>query len=64
MNCSGSEDADNGDARKRQAAIERIRKLRRPFPPGFKFDREEANERLSRTENMKITRAVGSRKSM
>lgn len=26
-------------------AIERIRKLRRPLPPGFKFDRLEANER-------------------
>ena len=29
----------------RQAALERIRKLRRPLPPGFTFDREEANER-------------------
>ena len=29
----------------RQAALERIRKLRRPLPPGFSFDREEANER-------------------
>ena len=26
-------------------AIERIRRLRRPLPPGFKFDRLEANER-------------------
>ena len=26
-------------------AIERIRRLRRPLPPGFKFDRLEANEK-------------------
>ncbi len=31
--------------RSRTRAIERIRKLRRTFPPGFTFDREEANER-------------------
>ena len=29
----------------RQSALERIRKLRRPLPKGFSFDREEANER-------------------
>lgn len=29
----------------REAALERIRKLRRPLPPGFKFDREETHER-------------------
>lgn len=29
----------------RQRALSRLRKLRRPFPPGFVFDREEANER-------------------
>ena len=29
----------------RQAALERIRKLRRPLPPDFKFDREEAHGR-------------------
>ncbi len=27
------------------AALATIRKLRRPLPPGFKFDREEANAR-------------------
>lgn len=34
-------------ARDRSAAkaIERIRRLRCPLPPGFKFDRLEANER-------------------
>lgn len=31
--------------RRREAALERIRKLRRPLPAGFTFDREEANER-------------------
>jgi antitoxin MazE len=33
--------------RSRQEAIEAIRKLRRPLPPGFKFNREEAHERGS-----------------
>jgi antitoxin MazE len=28
-----------------EKALERIRQLRRPLPPGFKFDRHEANER-------------------
>ena len=28
-----------------ERAIERIRRLRRPLPPGFKFDRLKANER-------------------
>jgi len=34
-------------ARDRSAvkALERIRRLRRPLPPGFKFDRLEVNER-------------------
>ena len=31
--------------RKREEAMKRLRALRRPLPPGFKFDREEANER-------------------
>lgn len=31
--------------RSREEALEEIRRLARPFPPGFKFDREEANER-------------------
>jgi antitoxin MazE len=31
--------------RSREKALETIRRLARPFPPGFKFDREEANER-------------------
>ena len=31
--------------RSAEKAIERMRRLRRPLPPGFKFDRQEANER-------------------
>jgi antitoxin MazE len=31
--------------RSREQALERLRRLRRPLPVGFKFDREEANER-------------------
>ncbi len=31
--------------RTRERALAAIRRLARPFPPGFKFDREEANER-------------------
>jgi antitoxin MazE len=36
--------------RSREEALEAIRKLRRPLPPGFKFNREEAHERGSYTE--------------
>ncbi len=32
-------------AERRAEAIEVIRRLARPFPAGFKFDREKANER-------------------
>ena len=31
--------------RKREEALKRLRALRRPLPAGFRFDREEANER-------------------
>lgn len=31
--------------RKIEQALKRMRELRRPLPPGFKFDRFEANER-------------------
>jgi antitoxin MazE len=30
---------------RKQRALARLRKLRRPLPPGFVFDREEANAR-------------------
>ncbi len=31
--------------RSREQALERMRALRRPLPPGWRFDRDEANER-------------------
>ena len=31
--------------RRREEALQRLRALRRPLPPGFRFDRGEANER-------------------
>lgn len=31
--------------RRRDEALQRIRERRRPLPPGYKFDREEANAR-------------------
>jgi antitoxin MazE len=31
--------------RSREEAIDRLRKLRRPLPPGFTFDRDAATER-------------------
>jgi antitoxin MazE len=31
--------------RDRQQALEQLRRLRRAFPPGFRFDRDEANRR-------------------
>lgn len=30
---------------RRDAALTRLRELRRPLPAGFKFDRDQANER-------------------
>jgi antitoxin MazE len=36
--------------RSREEALEAIRRLRRPLPPGYKFNREEAHERGSYTE--------------
>jgi antitoxin MazE len=31
--------------RSTQRALERLRRIRKPLPPGFSFSREEANER-------------------
>ena len=31
--------------RRREEALKRLRALRRPLPQGFKFDRDEANQR-------------------
>ena len=35
----------------RQRALEALRKLSRPLPAGFVFDREEAHERGSRSDD-------------
>jgi antitoxin MazE len=35
---------------RRLEALEEVRKLRRPFPPGFKFNREELHERGNYSE--------------
>ena len=42
---AGSRELEVGRDESRQRALETLRKLRRPFPPGFVFDREEAHER-------------------
>ena len=42
---AGSRAFEVGRDQSRQRALETLRKLRRPFPPGFVFDREEAHER-------------------
>ena len=42
---AGSRDFEVSRDREREKILERIRKLQRPLPPGFKFDRLEANER-------------------
>jgi len=39
------EDRQKSINEERKRAIEGLRNLSRPFPPGFKFDREEAHER-------------------
>lgn len=36
-----------------EKALARIRQLRRPLPPGFKFDREEVHVRDVRSKNAK-----------
>jgi antitoxin MazE len=42
---AGTREFDVSRDRSRQNALDRLRKLRRPVPPGFRFDREEANAR-------------------
>jgi antitoxin MazE len=42
---AGTRDFEVARDRKREEALRRLRALKRPLPPGFKFDREEANER-------------------
>jgi antitoxin MazE len=45
ISVAGARSFEIGRDRSRQKALNRIRKLRRPLPPGFKFSRLEANER-------------------
>ena len=41
---AGTREFEIGRDRSRERALERLRKMRRPLPAGFKFDRVEANE--------------------
>ncbi len=42
---AGSRKFEVSRDRSRRQALERLRKLSRPLPPGFVFDREELHER-------------------
>jgi antitoxin MazE len=42
---AGTREFEIGRDRRRSAAIETLRALRRPLPEGFRFDRDEAHER-------------------
>ena len=42
---AGSREFEVRRDRTRKKALERLRRSRRPLPPGFTFDREESNER-------------------
>jgi antitoxin MazE len=42
---AGSREFEVSRDRRRQEAFKRLRALKRPLPPGFKFNREEANAR-------------------
>jgi antitoxin MazE len=42
---AGSRDLEVERDQSRQRALENLRKLRRPFPPGFVFDRDDIYER-------------------
>ena len=42
---AGAREFEIGRDRSRERAIARLRKLRRPLPPSFTFDRLDANER-------------------
>jgi antitoxin MazE len=45
VSITGKHDFKTAHDRNREKAIESLRRLARPLPPGFKFDREELNER-------------------
>jgi antitoxin MazE len=42
---AGSRDLEVERDQSRQRALENLRKLRRPFPPGFVFDRDDIYDR-------------------
>jgi antitoxin MazE len=42
---AGKRKFEIGHDRRREDALKRLRALKRPLPPGFKFDRDEAHER-------------------
>ena len=42
---TGAREFEVSHDQSRQKALERLRHLRRPLPPGFTFGREEVNER-------------------
>ena len=42
---AGAREFEVARDRSAEEALDRIRRLRRPLPPGFKFDRLEAHER-------------------
>lgn len=42
---AGDREFEVGRDRSRQRALARLRRLRRPLPAGFTFDRADANER-------------------
>ncbi|MGH9619619.1 MAG: hypothetical protein ACRD45_07930 [Bryobacteraceae bacterium] len=48
---SDKDDLEAARDRAREEALESLRRLARPFPPGFKFDREEIHERGSDIRN-------------
>ena len=47
---TGSRELEVSRDKSRQRALETLRKLSRPLPPGFVFDREEAHKRGSRSD--------------
>ena len=45
IHVAGSRELEVSRDESRKRALENLRKLRRPFPPGFKFDRDEIYDR-------------------
>ena len=45
ISVAGKRDFKVARDQSKEKALETIRRLARPFPRGFKFDREQANER-------------------